>query len=330
MFLHGDVVSSFTYHIMCQVEHHETGASAASAFAAQRADIEGMRSQMNQAQEVQRKVDQLHRRNLGDDGSMFGSHDIDPSAGDMEEDDEDMSFTTFRTALANELVSTQPGASGTQESGGKRRKRDVPNLTTSESNNSGSDSRKGVGHGLLAGVPSSNGSDKKEADSASNPRLPKTKGKGDATKGTPAPAPKDKIKKAQETLTTKKAAFSDHTLWEGKLKSRALQALTNAMEQQANKLIGEEGADQLTRELLDFPEVVTAKYELFQKVRKNTVSAIKDLLPHELTTLAGLEPSLIAKIIVWVASDLLKNAEDCAGRTSKNTHTKKINVPCSY
>ena len=84
----------------------------------------------------------------------------------------------------------------------------------------------------------------------------------------------EKIAKVIKMYNDKKAAFSDEALLEGKLKSRAFSALQKSLEQGANQIVSEPDCADIAKEMLEFPDMVTAKWNLFQKLAKQKLTDV--------------------------------------------------------
>ncbi len=138
---------------------------------------------------------------------------------------------------------------------------------------------------------------------------------------TPFPEPPKRTSKAEDKsakvikmYNDKKAAFSDEILFEGKLKSRAFPALQKSVEQGANQIVGGAEYADLAKEMLEFPDTVTAKWNLFQKLAKQKLTDVLTTLEEtELDLMATLRSSLVSKVILAVAGGLLKDIEDMLG-----------------
>ena len=135
-----------------------------------------------------------------------------------------------------------------------------------------------------------------------------------AAAGIPASSPatsaykSEKVKKATALFTSKQEAFSDNLLWEGKVRARNFAAMVKAMEDGADKIIGED--EKLAKEMLEFPESAQVKFDLFTKLKKDPKTAINSLSDLELKTLGKVGAPLLSRMFVHIASCLIKEAED--------------------
>lgn len=124
----------------------------------------------------------------------------------------------------------------------------------------------------------------------------------------------EKIAKVIKLFNDKKAAFSDEILFEGKVKSRAFSALQKALEQGANQIVSEPDYAHIAKEMVEFPESVTAKWNLFQRFKKEKLTdVLVNLQGNELELMASLRSSMVSKVILSVAGGLLKDIEDMLG-----------------
>lgn len=124
----------------------------------------------------------------------------------------------------------------------------------------------------------------------------------------------EKIQKVLATWESKQASFDEQILWDGKLKSRVFNGLSKALEDGANKIIGEESEylQGIAKDMLDFTEKAKSKFDLFQKIRKNVRESVVNLTEDDQRILMSLRngKSLIPKIMMHCCSTLLKEIEE--------------------
>ena len=120
------------------------------------------------------------------------------------------------------------------------------------------------------------------------------------------------IEKAKALLNAKKTQFNDGALWDTKMKSRAVDAMAQQLENMVEKLLacGDDAAAKPTMEvMLDFAESVKMKFKVFADIRKGGSWLQNPMAPHASTTLRGLQPSILATIFTFLARELLKTIE---------------------
>ncbi len=123
------------------------------------------------------------------------------------------------------------------------------------------------------------------------------------------------VSKSLQTWEEKQKTFCDESLWENKINARALTALTKALENASSKIITDEEHKEVVQKMLDFPDAVQEKFNLFADLRKNPTDFVKQTLPeNRKEILQGLGPALLGKIVLSTATALLKDCEDCFGR----------------
>ena len=255
---------------------HESGAAAAAAFAKHKSDIEGIAAHTQTIAEVQKKVKDFQEKSMGDEAASIGG----TTADDCSEGEDDMQFSSYApTAITKNRNNRRKLNEATTESE-KRRRFSVFSL--------------GAGGG-------SNGNTDTEE--------PELSGSGEVGGGDVV---SDKVAKVLLAWDQKQEAFSDAALWEGKIKQRAFTSLSKALEDGANKIIGEESerCQIAAKNMLDFTDKVKAKFDLCQKLKKNVRSSVADLSDADQALLTTLQPQLINKIIVYCCSQLLKDVED--------------------
>ena len=122
------------------------------------------------------------------------------------------------------------------------------------------------------------------------------------------------VQKVLATWESKQAAFDEQILWEGKIKARSFNGLSKALEDAANKIIGDDSEylQGIAKDMLDFTEKARAKFDLFAKLKKQVRQNVEALSDEELKILKTLRNgrSLIPKIMMHCCSSLLKEIED--------------------
>ena len=139
----------------------------------------------------------------------------------------------------------------------------------------------------------------------SSAAAPAVVGKPEAT------ASKDKIDKVANLFEVKKSSFSDDVLWEGKIRQRAFEQLSRQLEE--GEVIADPHGEELAREMLDFPESASQKFQVFQKLKKNPQSAVNTLEDAELKVMENISPALLSRIFIHIGVGLLKNFEEGFG-----------------
>lgn len=257
--------------------------------------MDELRKRTHTAREVEQKAQEVRSKM-----EKAGSLDTALGADTNPSEDEDMGFHTFLPSMLS-LASAKTRA---------KRPMPVPPMPQASAGGEGKLRKVSKPGSAPSSLPST------PASSALGIRTPEPL---EPEPQEPEAKPRDKksmekLKKAREFIDAKKKAFSDENLWEGKMKSRAFQSLSTQMEQNAHKIRGidtdEPEVDFLVELMLDFSEKVNAKYELFQKMKKDPANILGNMESEDLDVFCSLSPALFAKIVIWLGNSLLKNAED--------------------
>ena len=258
------------------MSQHESGRAAAETYAKKRADIIEINRACMIESDVKARVAQ--HREVTMKGSDADSKSVVSSMEEDSEDDMDMSFASYLPASSSAAAPKKASKVKSQASGAtpavefKRRRTLDPPIP---------------GPSPFAAPCGMTGPEAEPDD---------------------AQAESDKVKKAKALLDNKKIAFSDDAIWEGKSRPRAFTAMAKALEDGANKIIGEN--EDLARVMLEFPETATVKADIFQKIKKDTKSNVQSFDPQEECVLRQLSPPLLSKIFVSIGAALLKDFEE--------------------
>ena len=187
--------------------------SAAATYAKHKADIDAVKSQMQSASEVEKKVADLQERGMEEVAST-GVSTADELESEVE--DKDLEFSSFvpSSSAALPSASTRKAPKGPKQSVGGPKETDPKRR------------RLDCWDALGRMVPPAPGA-------ASSAAAPAVVGKPEAT------ASKDKIDKVANLLEAKQSSFSDDALWEGKIRQRAFEQLSRQLEEGANKVIAD-------------------------------------------------------------------------------------------
>lgn len=267
---------------------HATGASAASAFAKDSAELEEVGKRVHTKAEIERKIAEFDNMQVDEEGTS-AEPSVATDNGNDSGEDTNLHFSSFTP----EAPVTKP------------RRKDVP----------GADKQKR--RRVLQATPAPSPGEQAAAEA---PQPGSASGPGASGKILPAvpvfpnfALPDDtrseKVKKAHDTYQNKVESFSDLLIWEGKLKSRNFKTLQSTLENVANVFLSE-GDDATAQEVLDFPEKQQQKFDLFQKLKKTPKESIKNLTHDDMKILEKIWPNLLAKIFVSLATTILKDAED--------------------
>lgn len=269
-----------------KVGGHDSGSSAAATYAKHKADI-AVKSQMQSASEVEKKVADLQERGMEEVAST-GVSTADELESEVE--DKDLEFSSFvpSSSAALPSASTRKAPKGPKLSVGGPKETDPKRR------------RMDCWDALGRMVPPAPGA-------ASSAAAPAVVGKPEAT------ASKDKIDKVANLFEVKKSSFIDDALWEGKIRQRAFEQLSRQLEEGANKVIADPQGEDLAREMLDFPESALKKFQVFQKLKKNPQSAVNTLEDAELKVMENISPALLSRIFIHIGVALLKNFEEGFG-----------------
>ena len=147
----------------------------------------------------------------------------------------------------------------------------------------------------------------------------KTKGKGKgkgvvakSVKGATT-ATKQIISKAEDALNKYREAFTDHKLWELKVKSRAVETMSTALSRHASQIMGLNSQDSEIQELaaqcVDFGDGVADKVKLIQTIRQAPEQCVKCLDESQCAIALKLDPSVLSAITAWVAGQTIKDMD---------------------
>ena len=128
--------------------------------------------------------------------------------------------------------------------------------------------------------------------------------------------------RARAACEAKRAAFSDENLWNTKIKARAISQMQKVVEENISKLIADDSHEDYVNLMVDFPDLVQTKFDLFAEIRKNPTDMVKQLTDDALKVLASMNHTLIQAIILHIAAALLKHVEERHGRVT-------VGVRCS-
>lgn len=120
------------------------------------------------------------------------------------------------------------------------------------------------------------------------------------------------FEKARSTLAEKQETFSEANLWNTKMRIRTVQHMGKQLCQLITPLSNSGGqeAEELCQQVMAFAEQTEAKFQLFDAVRKSPAASVTSLTEDQLEILRTISGPVLSSIVVWVASQLLKDI-DC-------------------
>eukprot|EP00439_Symbiodinium_sp_Y106_P077215 s135_g16.t1 len=291
----------------CEVNTHERARAAEATYKALSKNVSAARGLMNSAAHVDKKVAGYKQQQNNDIASQCGDlSDVDAS----QPSDEDLPMSSFVKASSSAMGSKPlatgsnskplPTAVAKHKAARPREMSPVPSLAPQ------------------AEADAELSDEQAESEPPAEEAKPAKPGKPGRGKRPPPAAKGSRRSKAQSSAaakaealyTTKSEAHTDELLWEKKPRQRQVEACKKQLQDAAQKLAGDSEASDLMEKMLQFAEHMEAVSDLFSMVRTTTWELVQEPMEDsQWQLLTTLEYSLISKIFVFVAGQLLKQFE---------------------
>lgn len=297
----------------CQEKVHESAEAANRAFVADAKQINTHHASVQNCETVQQKLstcrhlmdDEEENMPALQDGSVSGTDYNEPEV-DMFDDFSGLRQQTEMANQANQAFAIPPGR--------KRPVQSISELSVPSGDRSEEDpedealpqnhgdpglgkgrGRKGGGKGIVKG-----------RGPGMIPSLPVKPSK--PSKGTNAELT---LSKAAEALSKYELQFSDSKLWDGKVKSRSLDTMSNALNRHASQIMCLNLQDPddiaLATRCSEFPDTVAEKVKFLQDVRQAPEQSASAVTDSHYTCAKTMSVQVLSDVIAWVAGQLLKD-----------------------
>lgn len=275
------------------MKEHDNDAQAKAAHVAAAAPIEAMKKAVAARAEVEKRIAEYHTKESNKD--QDGNESVVATTSDGAASDvEDFEFSSLMGKFSSGS-GTKPGSSKRAKAQGS-----VPDQQRKRQSQSGE--------------PAPNVAPESTPHSSEGDAAPK----GKRQQATPAPPASKRLQsdtagakeKAMALCESKRAAFTDEILWDTKIKARQIQQLSKTIEENVAKMMGDDANMDYVSMLVDFPDLVQRKFDLFAEIRKHPAEHVKAMSEDDLRLLSSTKPELLQKIIMHISTSLLKDVED--------------------
>ena len=119
------------------------------------------------------------------------------------------------------------------------------------------------------------------------------------------------LSKAREAMSKYESQFSDAKLWESKIKSRAVDTMSNALNRHASQIMCLNSQDPddtaLATRCSEFADSVSEKVKFLQGVRQAPELSATGVTDGDYACAKTMSVQVLSSVIVWVAGQLLKD-----------------------
>ena len=275
----------------CQVQSHESGSSAARAYAAEATQLSNLASRARTSADVEQAVQkQRDKVAFADVASAAGDlcSDVKIDQGEDEVPDVDMAFSDMIPSAAAPPQPPQPESKNNRKGHTKPQPAPAP---------------------IPPRSPVRTSKPKPAPQKLPNASQELPNADADASVPLKSALNKSVVTKAEKVWSTKGALVQDASLWEGKLKKRQVEDAARQLEENASKLLGDTATEELMNNMLTASEMALKKWELFGELRKNPDQMVLKM-PEDTDELwRSIPSSLAASIMAMVATHVLKDLD---------------------